>query len=156
MNSLRRNNLWLTLVLVLAMVSTIGGAPAVAGACGDLHGALAAPAAAEFCPAMGAAGHCCCGPEAGASAAGLAERTVTGELTQPGCGCAVQAPAVPQSADRKAAILISQVQAVILPSAPVSLRLPEHTLALHAALTSEPPRAPYRSSSPSRAPPPAL
>ena len=74
MQSLRNNHRWLAVMLVLAMVFTMGGLPATALACASPSGLLPvtalAPERAQGASCQGAegAGACCCGPKAAPSA----------------------------------------------------------------------------------------
>ena len=159
MNALRHNKQWLVFTLVLAMVCTIGGVPALAMACAAQGAPVVAAQvtpepAGESCRKMGKPGPCCCGPEAKATQPASADEI--GASSHGECGCSLQAPPAPLPGDRKAATPVVHLGAVLPPSSPVSLQLPARAPRAFTAAASGPPRSPVRASSPSRAPPACL
>ena len=158
MISLRHNRIWLALALVAAMVFTTGASPAAALACvvQDLPAAAirtSSQPVAEVCRAMGQPGPCCCGPEAGAARAGRSsEHSAGDELGRPGCGCSVEAPALPARPAVKPAVLVLSPGLAVLPAGLAAPDLPARVTPGFAPTTGSP-RAPSISSGPSRAPP---
>ena len=163
MTLLRRNRYWLALLTVLAMVFTIGGAPAFAMACGEIHrsaksSAPTASAPSQACHERTAAGRCCCGSRSQAAIAsftpsGHSEPGTASALSQPGCGCTIQTPSAPPASGLKAATLLLAQDLLFLPDSPVLLHLSAPAAWAYAVSANGPPRSPVRSSGPSRAPP---
>lgn len=154
MQFFRHHRFWLAVTLALIMGVTVGRVSAGASACGDLTGeasvsrAVPEAPAAEFCPAMGKAGPCCCGPNAGVPDSHLAGC----ELSPPDCGCTVQVPVATPVADLIAVKLIATFGAALPPST-VVFNLPAHGPWVFPAPTGGPPRSAFTASAPARAPP---
>lgn len=154
----RRNSLWLSLMLALAMVLTIGGAPAYAMACAEMSRPVAAPAASEKmagCHEATETRSCCCPPARSGiqSVRQHQQPPVSALLTQSGCGCAIQSqPAVPASSQKATTLVLAQDLA-FLPGSPTALQLAAPAVWAYAVSANGPPQSDTRSSGPSRAPP---
>lgn len=162
---LRRNRFWLALLVVLTMVFSMGGTPALALACGEISRSTAPVASngSRGCHEQAASGHCCCGPSAAAKTASSAHTahaapthnrtSAKAALNQAGCGCAVQAPTTPPASSLKAATLLLTQDLAFLPGSPTVISLSAPAIWSYAVSANGPPRSQVRSSGPSRAPP---
>ena len=159
MHRIRQNRYSVALMLLLAMVFTIGGMPAQAAACAEMGmqspalpaaPALAvAPAATETCPATGIPGCGCCETAAPVAPSDAPAAT----LGSPQCDCSVEAPSVPLAAVAKPVLFTISYALLPAVAGSMTLQFPSATAASVPSPADSPPQIPVAFSFPGRAPP---
>lgn len=158
MKTFRCNRGGLALLLVLTLVLTWSGSPALARVCGEMASApttaVSLPEASSHCATMARATSCCCSAQGG-STASLGDRSCpdAGRVSHCGCGCSLEVPATPVTSEREPAVLSLLVGAAVLPATAVGVPLPAWVPCEFAAPTTDPPQQGMRLAVPSRAPP---
>ena len=160
MQSLRRHRIWLSLILVLTMVCTIGGMPVSALACqpGTLgssgHAAVgsgACPVSMTHCPTSGKRDCHCCGAPAATAHASRTESRHFHAATP--CVCSLDPSGPPPATAVQAVPLVVWPDMIAAIPAVLSISLPTRTPWRFASPSTGPPQDPFRPDSPSRAPP---
>lgn len=156
MRTLRHNKNRLAFLLLLAMVFSIVGVPALAAGCGEMPlgsgaviGASGAGDMAADCPMMSQPAPCCCHSKVEGEPASHCAVAAPPS----GCGCTLDAPGGPPAQRDQVAVRFAAPAPAILPRASAAVALPARTLRVFAAPSLGPPRPAFLASVPSRAPP---